>query len=75
MDAQQQPPINIQTLLTPEKVAEILGISPKTLQIWRTTRRYNLPYTKVGGKVMYPPEAIQDFIKRRTIACSLDEGE
>lgn len=71
----QQLTLNIQTLLTPEKVAEILGLSPNTLQIWRTTRRYNLPYTKVGGKVMYSPEAIQDFIKRRTIDYSSEGGE
>lgn len=61
---------NIQNLLTPEQVSETLGITSGTLQIWRTTHRYNLPYIKVGGKVMYRPEDIQDFIKSRRMTHS-----
>ena len=58
---------NTQHLLTPEQVSETLGITSGTLQIWRTTRRYNLPYVKIGRKVMYQLTDIQDFIKNRTI--------
>lgn len=57
---------NIQHLLTPEQVSATLGITSGTLQVWRTTRRYNLPYVKVGGRVMYRTEDIQNFIKCRT---------
>lgn len=31
-------------LLTPEEVANILGVSVNTLNVWRCTKRYNLPY-------------------------------
>ena len=46
--------------------ARILGVRPNTLQNWRCTGRYNLPYTKVGKLVRYPLPAIVDFIIRRT---------
>lgn len=67
MKLQSESQLNIRPLLTPKDVSETLGITSGTLQIWRTTCRYDLPYIKVGGKVMYRPEDIQDFIKRRTM--------
>lgn len=57
---------NINKLLTPEHAAEILGISEGTLNVWRSTGRYDLPFVKVGSKVLYRPEDIQAFIERRT---------
>ena len=54
-------------LLPPEEVASLLGITVGTLQVWRSTQRYSLPYVKVGRLVMYQAEAIQAFIENRTI--------
>lgn len=56
-----------QGLLTPEEAAEILGISPGTLTVWRSTGRYNLPYVKVGRAVRYRPSDIDAFIEGRLI--------
>ncbi len=56
---------SIHNLIQPEQAAEVLGISPGTLQVWRSTGRYNLPYVKVGGRVMYRPEDVQAFIESR----------
>ena len=40
-------------LLTPKQVSRILGISVETLNVWRATKRYNLPYVKTGRLVRY----------------------
>ncbi len=58
---------NLQQLLTPLQVSEIIGVTTGTLQVWRCTGAYNLPYVKCGGRVMYRPDDIQDFIMRRTL--------
>lgn len=33
--------------------AEILAVAPHTLVVWRTTRRHNLAYRKIGRSVRY----------------------
>lgn len=52
-------------LLTPMEAAAILGTTVKSLAVWRCTRRYDLPYVKVGRKVLYREEDIQSFIEAR----------
>lgn len=54
-----------QKLLTKEDVSEILGITVGTLAVWRTTKRYNLPYVKSGRLVRYRAEDVQAFITSR----------
>ncbi|MGD9662810.1 MAG: helix-turn-helix domain-containing protein [Porticoccaceae bacterium] len=56
------------TLWTPEEVAQVLDVTVGTLQVWRTTKRYPLPYVKIGRNVRYRPEDVQAFIESRTIA-------
>jgi predicted DNA-binding transcriptional regulator AlpA len=52
-------------LLTPKKVATILGVSENTLSVWRSTNRYQLPWIKVGSRVMYDAAAVTEFIQAR----------
>ena len=52
-------------LLTPQQASERLGVAAQTLQLWRTTGRYDLPYVKVGSNVRYKPEDIDAFIESR----------
>jgi excisionase family DNA binding protein len=54
-------------LLTAEEAAQRLGVEAVTLAKWRSTRRYKLSYTKIGGLIRYPAEAIEQFIRSRTI--------
>ena len=56
----------MERLLTAEQAAEILGIEPATLAVWRCTKRYALRYTKVGRLVKYRSEDIEAFIEART---------
>lgn len=39
--------------LTTTEAAELLCISPKTLNTWRSTGRYAIPHLKIGSKVRY----------------------
>lgn len=56
-----------QKLMTPQEVADLLGIDPKTLNNWRATKRYPLSYVKIGRHVRYKPEDVETFIQSRTI--------
>lgn len=40
-------------LLTPQQVADRLKVEPKTLEVWRSTGRYSIPFRKVGRLVRY----------------------
>ena len=55
-------------LLTTPQMAELLGVAPGTLEVWRTTRRYPLPFVKVGRKVLYRRSAGEAFLESRTVA-------
>lgn len=52
-------------LITPEQVSEQLGVTVGTLQLWRCTGRYNLPYVKAGRLVRYRQSDIDHFIDSR----------
>ena len=48
------------------EAAKILGVQPNTLDIWRSTKRYPLPYIKVGRLVRYRQSALDAFLNSRT---------
>lgn len=53
-------------LLTPEEVAELLGVTTHTLAVWRCSQRYDLPYVKSGRLGRYRVSDLEAFIERRT---------
>lgn len=55
----------VDVLLSPSKVAELLGLSVETLSTWRATNRYALPYVKAGRLVRYRAADVQAFIDAR----------
>jgi excisionase family DNA binding protein len=57
-------------LLSCEEAAQLLGTTAGTLSVWRCTKRYDLPYVKVGRSVKYRPEDVQAFIMSRTVSSS-----
>jgi hypothetical protein len=56
------------SLLTPEQAAGFLGVTAGTLNVWRATKRYALPYCKIGRKVMYRAEDLARFAESRTVS-------
>jgi len=57
-------------LIDDKKTSEILNTSIGTLAVWRCTERYNLPFVKVGRKVMYKLSDVHKFIDQRTTTMS-----
>jgi len=53
-------------LLTPGQVSFQLGVTPETLQAWRTHGRYDLPYIKVGRLIRYRSIDLERFLADRT---------
>ncbi len=54
-------------LLTNEQAAEYLGVASNSLAVWRTTKRYAIPYVKVGRLVKYRLSDLEAFLESRTI--------
>jgi hypothetical protein len=59
--------------LVDEKIAaEILDVTPGTLSVWRCTRRYPLPYVRVGRAIRYRIADLERFIASRTVGASAE---
>jgi len=52
-------------LISADDAAKFLGVSAGTLAVWRSTKRYFLPYIKVGHLVRYRQNDLSEFISRR----------
>jgi len=61
-------PLFISNMATPKQVSESINVTEGTLQVWRSTGRYELPYIKIGGKVMYRVEDVNKFIESRQLS-------
>ncbi len=57
-------------LLTNDEAAAYIGVTPRTLEVWRSTKRYPIPYLKVGRLVKYRQESLDRFLLSRTIGPS-----
>lgn len=57
----------LEPLLDTERAAALIGVLPETLEVWRCTRRYDLPFIKVGRAVRYRPSDIQKWLESRTV--------
>jgi len=62
----------LQRLLTTKEAAEFLGVKPNTLEVWRSTQRYDIPHIKVGASVRYRPLDLVDWIDSQRQGGSLE---
>jgi hypothetical protein len=53
--------------MSPGAAAAYLGVAPTTLAMWRSTKRYPLPYIKVGRLVQYRKNHLDAFLANRTV--------
>lgn len=58
---------NNPNLMCPAVAAAYLGIKESTLAVWRCTKRYPLPFVKVGRLVYYSKTALDAFLESRTV--------
>ncbi len=61
-------------LLTPKEAAARLRLSQSTLAKWRMTGSRQIPFVKLGAKILYSEQAIEDFIAKRSYASTSDLG-
>ena len=54
-------------LLTRVQAAEYLQVAVQTLAVWATTKRYRLPYIKIGSGVRYRREDLEKFLAENTV--------
>lgn len=54
-------------LFTRKQAAEYIGVEPETLDNWACTKRYNLPFIKVGRLCKYRKEDLDAFLVNRTV--------
>jgi excisionase family DNA binding protein len=57
----------VDPLLTREEAARYLSIRPQTLAVWASTRRYNIPYVRVGRAVRYRRSDLDAWLRERTV--------
>lgn len=54
-------------LLSRNQAAELLGVKPQTMAVWACTKRYLIPYIKIGRCVKYRREDLQRFIAAHAV--------
>ena len=54
-------------LINTEQAAAYLGVTSRTLEVWRCTKRHSIPYIKVGRLVKYRKTELDRWLARQTI--------
>lgn len=62
-------------LLSPRRVASLLGISEKTLANWRCSGTQGLPHTKIGSRIFYRSSDVHAFILNNSKQSTSDKLE
>lgn len=54
-------------LLNTEQAAVYLGVTPRTLEVWRCVKRHAIPYIKVGRLVKYRKSDLDAWLVSHTV--------
>ncbi len=54
-------------LLNNNQAAAYIGVTPRTLEVWRCTKRHQIPFIKVGRLVKYRQSALDAFLDQQTV--------
>ena len=54
-------------LLDENQAAEVLGLKPGTLSVWRCTGRHGLPFIRVGRRIRYKLADLEAWLYTRTV--------
>ena len=58
-----------QKLMNSREAAELLGVRPDTLSVWRCTKAVQIPYIKVGKLVKYRPQDLEAYLEQQRRGC------
>jgi hypothetical protein len=58
--------MKVDELVSPDVLAKEIHVTPGTLAVWRSTKRYQIPYLKIGSRVMYLRPGIEKWKLERT---------
>ena len=58
-------------LLNTEQAAAYLGVTSRTLEVWRCTKRHAIPYIKVGRLVKYRKAELDHWLAQQTVGANL----
>ena len=61
---------NENNLLNNDEAANLIGVEPRTLEVWRCTKRHQIPYMKVGRLVRYRREDLENWLNSRMICAT-----
>lgn len=53
-----------------DAAAAYLGITPRTLEVWRSCKRYKIAYLKVGRLVKYRQTDLDNWLATRTVGAA-----
>lgn len=54
-------------LLNNDQAAAYIGVTPRTLEVWRCTKRQAIPFIKVGRLVKYRKSALDLYLEQQTV--------
>lgn len=57
----------VQELLNNQQAAAYIGVTPRTLEVWRCTKRHAIPYIKVGRLVKYRKSDLDAWLSAQTV--------
>ena len=54
-------------MLDNDGAASYISVQPNTLSVWRSKKRYDLPYIKVGRLIRYRREDLDRWLESRRV--------
>lgn len=55
-------------LLSTKEAAKLIGAEESTLRTWRCTKKENIPFHKIGKKVLYSKSDLLEWLNGRRVA-------
>ncbi len=50
------------------EAAKIIGVKPNTLAAWRCTKKQNIPFYKIGSRVIYKISDLLEWKEKQRVA-------
>lgn len=58
---------NVREIMSRKEAAKYLGIAESTLANWASTKKYHIPYFRVGRQVKYRRKDLDEFMENNRV--------